>query len=474
MARAMRFLSFFARAAVVGALSWPVAARAGDPPINGPYMTGLSDTGVTVRFELERPAAATVEVVREADAEAKPQPTIPRSVFESRVVSNLHVVGVSGLEPATRYSYVVRAEHVAVAEGRFTTGPRPVSGTTMTFLVYGDDRTDDDAHAAVVRAMMQVPSLFLVQTGDMVADGGSAKDWQRFFDIERPLLRERPLFAAIGNHELFDDAAGGNFARYLGFSDAAGATRPYGTVRVGNARFFFLNGMHGWDSGEERHWLERELGRADGESGLVWRFAVVHQGPWSAGPHGPNVQLVEARVPELLASHKVDLLFAGHDHLYERGDAGLLKYLISGGGGAPLYRDWHPTATTRKVEAAHHFIEVSTTADAVRIVARRSDGSVLDRCGFLQGGPWDCDSHDRARPAGDASAAAGGDESSVPPAGPKAPDRNAQASEMRCLCNAPGSVAGRRGVSVAAIVTLIGLAGLFVRRVDPGSRGGHG
>ncbi len=314
--------------------------------------------------------------------------------------------------------------------------------------------------------MAQVPSDFLVQTGDMVADGGSAKNWQTFFDIERSLLRERPLLAAIGNHELYDDAAGGNFARYFGFSDATGSTRPYGTVRIGNARFCFLNGMHGWDSGEERQWLERELARADGEAGLVWRFAVVHQSPWSAGPHGPNAQLVEARVPELLASHKLDLLFAGHDHLYERGDAGPFKYLLSGGGGAPLYRDFRPTATARKVEAAHHFVEVRTTADAVRIVARRSDGSVLDRCGFVQGGPWDCDSPPAGQPAADASpVVAGGRESSPSPGVPRASDADGPAT-TRCLCDAPGSAAGR-GVSVAAVAILVGLSGLFARRGAP-------
>ena len=94
--------------------------------------------------------------------------------------------------------------------------------------------------------MMQVPSDLLIQTGDLVSDGGSAQDWQTFFDIERALLRERPILAAIGNHELYDDAAGANFLRYFGFPDAGGPPRPYGTVRFGNVRFFFLNGMHGW------------------------------------------------------------------------------------------------------------------------------------------------------------------------------------------------------------------------------------
>jgi hypothetical protein len=240
--------------------------------------------------------------------------------------------------------------------------------------------------------MQQVPSDFLVNTGDAVAEGGSDVDWQGFFDIERPLLRDRALVAAIGNHELLGDRAGAAFARYFGSSDptiAGGVPRPYGTVRASNVRLFTLNSTHDWGAGEEREWLERELARADAEPGLAWRIVVLHQGPWSAGPHGPDRALLAAHVPELLAAHKIDLVLAGHDHLYERGE-GQLKYIISGGGGAPLY-PVQTVATTRKAESAYHFVQVTTSADDVRIVALRVDGSVLDRCGFKKGSSWDCD-----------------------------------------------------------------------------------
>jgi MYXO-CTERM domain-containing protein len=420
--------------------------------------------GGTVRFELETPGPATVEVAREVAAEARPQVGPAKTVFESRDISSLHVVAMTGLEPATAYSYFVRAGHTAIADGHFATAPKPDSSAPVTFLVYGDDRTDDDAHAAVVRAMMQVPSDFLVQTGDMVADGGSAENWQTFFDIERPILRDRPLLAAIGNHELYDDAAGANFGRYFGFSETNGPPRPYGTARFGNIRFFFLNGMHGYGSGEERLWLEHQLAAADGEAGVVWRFVVVHHSPWSAGPHGPNAQLVDARVPELLAAHKVDLLFAGHAHLYERGDAVLTKYIVSGGGGAPVYRNFQATSTTRRIEAVHHFVEVTTSADAVRIVARRSDGSILDRCGFAKGSPWDCDEMDARAPSSSASLAPADAQAPSPGnAGSKGAGASAGASATRCLCDAPGS-ATSEGDSGAALFALLGFAGLSHRR----------
>lgn len=376
------------RLALLGAmLASPGVARGAPGPtrvVKGPYVTSYSDTTADVRFELDAAGPATVEIAGERS-------TAPPRKVQDAAASAMHVVHVPGLEASKTYTYGVALGSTIVARGDVTTAPKPDSTAPVHFLVYGDNRSNPSAHAAVIRNMVATPSDFLLNTGDIVEDGGSASDWQSFFTLEAPLLRERPLLLCIGNHELYDDEAGANFARYFGFLDASGTPKPYGTARVGTVRLFFLNAMHDWDSGEERDWLDHELRKADTEPGLVWRIAVIHHGPWSSGPHGPNPRLVSAHLPELLAAHKVDLLVSGHDHIYERGDAGSMKYLISGGGGAPLYRITRPSPMTRKAEAAYHFVEVTASPADLRIVARRLDGSVLDKCGFAKGGGWDCD-----------------------------------------------------------------------------------
>lgn len=409
--------------------------------LKGPYLGGLSDTGADVRFELDAPGPATVEVTPPAppgDAGA------PRRFTDATVTAN-HVVDLSGLEPGKSYGYAVMLGTQVLGRGTVTTAPDPASGAPVRFIVYGDSRSDATTHEGMVRAMLATPSDFLVNTGDIVGEGGSAADWQTFFSVEAPLLRDRPLFLCIGNHELYEDEAGANFARYFGFLDASGTLRPYGTVRVGDTRLFFLNGMHDWSSGEERAWLERELTKADGEPGLVWRMSVIHHSPWSSGPHGPNAKLVAAHVPELLSAHKVDILFSGHDHIYERGEgSGSLKYIISGGGGAPLYRITKPMPETRKAEAAYHFVEVTATPTEVRTVAHRLDGSILERCGFQKGGSWDCDH------------VAVVSTPTPPPAAPAAP-----AASSRCSVGSPGT---HRGANWGLLLGLAGALAVLRRR----------
>jgi hypothetical protein len=362
----------------------PAGASTGASIQKGPYVVDVSDTSAEVRFELSSPELARIELAAADTADAG-RPFVGAAAQQQSIRA-------TGLAPATRYAYQVRVGGAIVGAGHFATAPASGSTAPVTFLAVGDDRSDPTAHAAVVRAMLETRADFVVNTGDLVQDAADPSDWQSFFDVEAPLLRETPIFATVGNHELFDDFAGANFARYFGAPDDAGTSHLYRTVRFGIVRLFLLNAMdRGWASGDERSWLERELARADGEAGLVWRVAVLHHGPWSVGPHGPNTALLDAGIPAMLAAHHVDLLLAGHDHIYDRGAAGQVKYIVTGGGGAPLYDIRRTDVTARKAEATYHYVEVRATPQALRVVARRVDGSVIDRCGFAPGQDWDCD-----------------------------------------------------------------------------------
>lgn len=347
--------------------------------LKGPYLQGLGTTGVSVRWEGSEAVGGVVEVT---GPDGKPQ----RVTTEEK--GAFHALTVGELKPGTSYTYRVKVGDVTSAEGRFTTAPG--ENKPFSFLLYGDNRSDHDAHASVVKAMQAVPSDFLLNTGDLVAEGDSARDWEAFFHVETPMLKDRCLFACIGNHEMTGNNAN-NYLRYFQTGkDAAGARSLFFSVRWSSARFFFLNAFVPWSSGPDRAWIEQELARSDGEEGLLHRFVVLHQGVGSSGPHGPNKEMLGAGVIDLFRKHKVTAVFAGHDHLYERGELKGLKYLLSGGGGAPLYKARkRPDPATQAVEAVHHFVEVQVDGATVLLTARRVDGSTLEKCEARPEG-WVC------------------------------------------------------------------------------------
>jgi hypothetical protein len=411
----------------------------------GPYLQGLTTTAVVVKVELADAATARVEVLG-PDAAGAPA---FRATVESSGARRFHVLRVAGLAPATSYTYRVGVAGAPAADaGRFTTAP--ADARPFKFVLYGDNRSDTAAHAAVVRAVERAEGDFLVHTGDMVYEGSSDDDWTSFFAVEGRLLRDRCVFASIGNHELYGSERAGEsaFLRYFAAPPPDGADRPrlYASFRWSNARFFLLNAMDDW-VGAERDWLRAELERAKGEPGLVHRIAVLHHGPFSSGPHGANARLADGGVLDVLRDGKVDLVLAGHDHIYERGEGAGLKYVVSGGAGAPLYPRKRSGAETLSFESVHHFVRVGVDGDRIDLVAERVSGGVIERCGFRVGGPWEC---------GGAAAAKAGAGGGAPVASSPAPVPPRAHAAGGCGCAAPGSTGGGHGAALLGVA--LGLA----------------
>ena len=61
-----------------------------------------------------------------------------------------------------------------------------------------------------------------------------------------------------------------------------------------------------------------------------------HHPAYSSGSHGSTKKMQEYLQP-LFEENGVQLVFAGHDHDYERTIVNGITYVVSGGGGAPLY-----------------------------------------------------------------------------------------------------------------------------------------
>jgi hypothetical protein len=424
-------------------------ALAADGVLKGPYLQHTAPSSVDIDVELSKPSALTVDVTPDAQPDASARASTDAtfvsrtSTFASRTAT-FHAVHITGLSPATRYKYVVHVDR-ALLPGSFVTAPEGTSHEPFSFILYGDTRTDGPTHERVVHAIAGESYDFLVNTGDFVIEGGDERAWQTFFDIEGPLLRDHCVFACVGNHELVSDQEAAHFERYLGPEIAApseAAAPVYGSFRWGRARFFLLNAFTSWSSGPERAWLDDALSHADHEPDLDLRVAVIHQGPYSAGPHAGSKSLKDAHIPELLTSHHVDLVLSGHDHIYERGEAKGLKYIVSGGGGAPLYQDLTPLPSTRKVESTYNYVLITVTDKDVSTIAKRPDGSVVDRCSFARGGSWDCDPP-RAAPA---------------PSPQPAPSKKAPADAAQCGCRVPGRRASTGGLTWAVLAVAVASA----------------
>jgi 3',5'-cyclic AMP phosphodiesterase CpdA len=348
---------------------WSVRARAEGGFVVAPYLQNVGVHGAQVMGRLGDSAPVSIDV-QSANAPAMHQSAKgPAFAF-----------AFADLQPATKYSYTVKAGGDSFA-GSWTTAPD--DARPLRFALYGDNRTDHAAHARVVAQMLKNPVDLLIHTGDMTTDGEYADEWVRFFAIERDLLKDNCMFPTIGNHEIADGKGIGaeNYRQAFSVPSPPVASERWYSFRWGLARFFMMDAQDSFD-GEQVAWLKKSLEAADGEAGVTYRFVVLHQSPYSSGLHGPNEAMVAAHVPEMLVAHDVDYVLAGHDHAYERGEANGLRYMVSGGGGAPLYSVNHHMPYQKKFESVHHFVLFTLAADKATLEAIRDDGSEVEKCSF--------------------------------------------------------------------------------------------
>lgn len=329
----------------------------------GPYLQDARGDGATVVWETDQPARGVV-LLDTRHGERR---------FES-APSTHHEVRVSGLAPGS-YHYRVLTDG-APAGAELATAP---TADNFTFLVEGDTRDDDAAHAAVVAAMQrELPDLVL-HVGDMVRDGADEAQWRRFFAIEQPLLASAPLYPAVGNHELIDDAGGVSYHRYF-VLPGEGPARYY-RFRVANTLFVSLDGNDSQSLVQAR-WLSRTLAEAAADRSVRHVFVFVHQPPFSSGIFCGLAPEQGLWIPEF-ERYKVRAVFSGHEHNYERLARNGVRYFVTGGGGAPLIAertdcpDWDRTAL-RRFRAVHHFLRVRVRGDRAVLDAISSDGEVID------------------------------------------------------------------------------------------------
>lgn len=327
----------------------------------GPYVVGVSSKTATVAW-----------IVQVDDVTFRPPAGAAATIAP---VLRVEHTTLTGLQPNTRYDYNI-ASGGDEGKGWFKTAPSS-SEVSYRFVVYGDNRTRPDVHTKVIGELLKhgTPD-FVVQTGDMVADGNDNSLWPEFFNIEKDLLRQTAFFPALGNHE----------RNSPNFYDLFRNEGPYYSFNWGNSHFLVLNsdinnaeeGITARDQfwAVQRQWIEDDLkNRQDAD----YRFVVAHHPPFTAVTRRQGDNPHMTALTPLLEKYHVSAGLFGHDHNYQHYLKNGIHYVTTGGGGAPLYDvDTPPAGITQKVASIENFVTISVDRKAAHVKAIAIDGKTLD------------------------------------------------------------------------------------------------
>lgn len=356
-----------------------------------PYLTDATPHSVMVNFATDRLAAGSAVSYGTVggncgDSHSTPT-TDPVKVAVGTRTDFLYQVELTGLSPGTGYCYQLGGSvfdlSTRAVPPRFVTAAAPDDHRPFSFAVIGDWGGGTGDQANVLAQIASGPASFIVTSGDNAYISGNQTDYGDLSDghVFGPDLWPRvgsrlPTFATQGNHgfSIYQPqlqswpqpetvlASGGAYQRDK-YCCTSTLSRPYNYASTwyafdwGPARFYVLDGawadhtgdytgdfLAHWNGpvagcpacGAELQWLQTDLAA---HAATPVKFAFFHYPLYSdASDHLSDTLLAgPTRLEGLLARNRVDIVFNGHAHLYERNapqipGSPMVSYVTGGGG----------------------------------------------------------------------------------------------------------------------------------------------
>jgi hypothetical protein len=343
-------------------------------PQKGPYLSSVDENSIIIAWRTTSLDSSVVQYGL----------TAGYGIEEKNASLNTaHSLILTGLVPDTVYHYRVLFEGKQTPDYIFRTAV-PFE-TPFEFALLGDTRTQADSHLAVINRLVEFDPYFNLHTGDLVENGYSQSDWAVYFATicsSVTCAQKIPFYYAVGNHENESPIYYDYF--YLPHNNPD-STESYYSFDYGNAHFISLDTEIPYNPWSPQYqWLEADLLAAYDKSYI---FVFMHKHPYCAGGHESNITLRNTLCP-LFEEYKVDMVFSGHSHFYQRnGPINGVTYIIAAGGGAPLHTPAE-SSWTQYGEKSHHFVHFTVWPDSLKFKMVRTDGTVGDTLIYhVQEGP---------------------------------------------------------------------------------------
>ncbi len=247
----------------------------------------------------------------------------------------------------------------------------PLAKDSLHMAIIGDSGTGSRAQYEVAEQIVRYrelfPFQFVLMLGDNLYGREKPKEYEEKFARPYKALLDAGVkfYAALGNHDDRNQRFYRNFnmdgERYYSFRPKPGI------------RFFALDSNY--MDREQLEWLEKELKASASE----WKICFFHHPLYASGMHGSSIELREALEP-LFVKYGVSVVFAGHEHFYERSKPQKgIHYFVSGGAGKLRRGDIRRNDFTAKgFDQDYHFMLIEIAGDQLHFQAIARSGQTID------------------------------------------------------------------------------------------------
>ncbi len=292
--------------------------------------------------------------------------------------STHYVAGFCGLKAETRYIYQVDDKPPTT----FSTLPDKKQ-TSFRFAVIGDYGWKGENLPKVIQQMEKFDPQWMITTGDNAYDHGTYQELKAYvFTAFAKLLATRAFYPTLGNHDVKDQHGKAYLDLFTLPVNSIEHSERYYSFDAADIHFSMLDSastdaLRLIDS-PQINWLKKDL---KGTTQL-WKIVVFHHSPYSNELFHHGDRKIQQTLIPILADLKVDLVFTGHSHTYERTYP--LKgvvYIVTGGGGKSIRLVWRlPWSRTFAMgKKRFHFVGVRGEGFTLSLEAIDHEGNIFDR-----------------------------------------------------------------------------------------------
>ncbi|HKQ49805.1 MAG TPA: metallophosphoesterase [Phycisphaerae bacterium] len=312
-------------------------------------------------------------------------------------------VSFKGLEPGRAYPYEIANDRLIFGStklaGPYEAKPALPRGRPFRFAAFGDSGNGSNTQTEFARRIAASKPDVIIHVGDLVYPAGALDTYDtHFFGPNAEMIRTAPFMASLGNHDVATEKGAPLLEVFVAPRNGPEGIEPERNYwfDYGDARFVALDSNLEQEAGaitkEQMKnivapWLRRVLTETDAK----WKFVFFHHVFYTGSTHPPEggAHMKEAFL-SVFEECGVDVVFCGHNHLYERtaplrGDQVVpdgkgIVYITTGCGGVSRYAEIQPPP--KYMRAYNHevfsFTQVDLSATRFEMKQIDENGKVID------------------------------------------------------------------------------------------------
>ena len=245
-----------------------------------------------------------------------------------------------------------------------------VAALPKSIIIYGDTRTGHSVHGQIIELIRNNRPDAVFHVGDLVNNGNSQSDWDIFNEITGELRSETDFYPALGNHEYQSDLYFDNFE--------LPNNEQWYSVELHGIHFIVLNTCVDIGPGSEQYlWLVSDLSNIG--DNIKYTAAIFHHPAYNTGQHIEDEKDLREKIMPLFNQYGVDIVFAGHDHNYERSYCGGIYHIVTGGGGAPLRDQSRTHPCSQLFLKRYHYCQILTMHGRMTVMVFDNYNALIDK-----------------------------------------------------------------------------------------------